>query len=377
MGDLGNILARHSNHSATVWQVQIMGSPQPRETARHPADMSKRNLTCWALSDGRRGMENQALGLAEAVAADGGIAIEVKRAKLSQSHAWMPEALLASPLASPLTHLSPDSDTLAAPWPDLLIGCGRVAAGLSLAMRRAAEKKGRKLVTVQTQNPRISPAFFDLVVPPAHDGLSGENVIPVLGAPNRVTPKRLEEEAKLWRPSVNNMPRPLVAVLIGGSSHAYEFTQAEASALCDQLLMLRADTGCGLAITASRRTGRTVGKYLRETLRGDGIWFWNDEGDNPYFGMLALADHIVVTSDSTNMVTEAAGTGKPIHVVHLPGGSKKFTRFHRAMETRGFTRRFDGMLESWTYEPLNEAARIAPQIRDLLGLNQVAIPAAE
>ena len=334
--------------------------------------MNDEPLICWALTDGRRGMENQALGLAEAVAAGGGMGVEVKRASLSGSRALMPEAMLASPFVNPLMHLAQGSDSLEAPWPDLLIGCGRAAVGLSVAIRRMAEAEGHRTLTVQTQDPRVSPDHFDLVIPPAHDGLRGNNVIPILGAPHRVSQLRLAEEAGRWAPSVANLPRPLVAVLIGGTSKAYEMTPEAARHLADQLLSLRAETGCGLAITASRRTGEANLKFLRENLRGQGIWFWDEEGENPYFGMLAFADHIFVTSDSTNMVTEAAATGKPIHVYHLPGGNQKFARFHRAMETRGLSRAFTGALETWEYEPLNEAARVAPKIRELLGLEDAA-----
>lgn len=314
-------------------------------------------------------MENQALGLAEAVAAPGDLTVEVKRVRLDPSRAWMPEAMLTSPFAAPLAHVAAGSDPLDGPLPDILIGCGRVAAGLSVALRRKAKRAGRKLLTVQTQHPRVSPGLFDLVIPPAHDRLSGKNVLPILGAPNRVTSALLTDEAARWQGRFADLPRPLVAVLIGGPSHAYGFGETEAKALCDQLLALKSETKCGLVITASRRTGKAVGAFLRKTLAGEGIWFWDGDGSNPYFGMLALADHIVVTADSTNMVTEAAGTGKPIHVFHLPGGSTKFDRFHNAMETRGFTRPLGGQLQCWRYEPLNEAARIAPRIRKLAGLS--------
>ncbi len=318
-------------------------------------------------------MENQVLGLAEAVAAGGGVEVVAKRAALAPARAWMPEALLAAPISNPLAHLAPSSDSLSEPWPQILIGCGRVAAGLSVALRRAADKAGHEMVTVQTQDPRISPAFFDLVVPPAHDGLRGANIMPILGSPNRVTPKRLETEAGKWRGLTDNLPRPLIAVLIGGSSHAYEFTEGAARRLCSQLLKLRDEQGCGLIITASRRTGPTIGKLLRDTLKGDGIWFWDDQGDNPYFGMLALADHIIVTSDSINMATEAAATGKPIHIFHLPGGGNKLARFHRSMETRGLARPFKGDLPTWSYEPLHEAARVAVRIRELVGAHGAAL----
>lgn len=351
-------MARANSNHETVLSSQAL-----------KALMTATPLTCWALSDGRRGMENQAFGLAEAVAAEGGVRVEVRRAQLTESHGFWPEAFLVLPFANPLGHLDPRSDSLESPWPDLLIGCGRQAVGLSVAIKRAAAKAGHKVVTVQCQDPRVNPALFDLVVPPHHDGLHGPNVIPVLGAPHRVTAARLAEEAPKWRPSVANLPKPLVAVLIGGQSKAYAMTPTDTNALCDQLLKLREETGCGFAITASRRTGPVNGKILRDRLKGAGIWFWDEEGENPYFGLLALADHILVTSDSTNMVTEAVSTGKPVHVLHLPGGNKKFARFHRAMETRGYTRTFHGKLTTWEYEPLNEAARIAPMIRAKIGLD--------
>ena len=334
--------------------------------------MSDKDLICWALSDGRRGMENQALGLAEAVAASGGLSIDVKTANISGFRGRLPERLLASSITNPLRHLSSDSDSLASPWPDLVIGCGRNAVGLSLAIKRAGVKTGKNVVTVQTQDPRVPAKLFDLVVPPFHDELTGPCVEGILGAPHRVTPDRLSEEARIWKASVANLPSPLVAVLIGGASRAYEMTGEATQLLCDQLLALRGTLDCGLVITASRRTGPANEKILRTRLRGTGIWFWDGTSENPYFGMLALADHILVTSDSTNMVTEAASTGKPVHVIHLPGGNEKFTRFHRSMETRGLTRTFRGALESWTYEPLNEAARIAPRIRAMLGLDSAA-----
>ena len=227
--------------------------------------MSTRQRICWALSDGRKGMENQALGLAEAVAAGGGVDVELKRCGLQGLAAQLPEVLLASPLAAPLSHLARDADSLNPPWPDLLIGCGRVAVGLSMAIKRAAKSQGHKVVTVQTQNPRISPRHFDLVVPPVHDGLTGPNVMATLGAPGRVTPDRLAAEAANWRPLANNLPRPLVAVLIGGTSSAYEFTEGAARQLSKHLLALRDEQGCGLMITASRRTGPRLGRLLRES----------------------------------------------------------------------------------------------------------------
>ena len=100
-----------------------------------------------------------------------------------------------------------------------------------------------------------------------------------------------------------------------------------------------------------------------EALRDTGADVWDETGDNPYLGFLAHADAIIVTGDSVNMVSEATSTGKPVHVAHLEGGSNKFRRFHQNMESRGITRPFNGTIENWDYEPLDDTAMIAAEIR--------------
>jgi hypothetical protein len=121
--------------------------------------------------------------------------------------------------------------------------------------------------------------------------------------------------------------------------------------------------GWGLMITPSRRTGARNEEILRRGLAGLPAEIWDGRGENPYFGILGLADHIVVTGDSVNMVSEAASSGKPVHVVHLRGGSPKFTRFHEALQAAGIARPFTGELESWSYTPLDETRRVAAEIR--------------
>ncbi len=331
--------------------------------------MIKTPLKCWTLSDGRAGMAHQALGLAQAIAAPGDIDVTVKTAALTGWVRGLPESLLVTGLVNPLRHLSAASDDLSQDWPDILVGCGRHAVGLSVALKRAAAKRGHRLFTVQTQNPRVATDYFDVVVPPAHDGLHGANVLPTLGAVNHITPDALKAGASDWSARFATLPRPLVAVLIGGTSHAYALTEDASDEIAQQLKALQSATGCGLIISTSRRTGTENEQILRGKLIGEGTWIWDGEGANPYLGMLGLADHIVVTADSTNMITEAASTGRPIHVLDLPGGTAKFTRFHQSMRARGIARHFEGGLPTWRYAPLQEAARIAPEIRRRMGLD--------
>ncbi len=114
----------------------------------------------------------------------------------------------------------------------------------------------------------------------------------------------------------------------------------------------------------SRRTGTDNIRLLRERLAAlPAAEVWDLEGENPYFGYLGLADHIVVTADSANMVSEAAATGKPVQVVELKGGNRKFREFHEAMRAAGYCRPFEGRLESWTYDPLDETGRVAAEVK--------------
>jgi mitochondrial fission protein ELM1 len=310
--------------------------------------------TCWTLSDGNPGNENSCLGLAEAV----GFEPEVKRIRPRAPWKWLPPALWFNALGAP----GPDGDRLVPPWPDLLIACGRLSVAPSIAIRRAAAKA---CFTVQLLDPRMPAECFDLVAAPRHDRVSGENVIATLGALHRVTPERLAAAAARFAASIEHLPHPRVAVLIGGSSKRHRLTPETAAALGDSLKAL----GAGLMVTASRRTGEANERLLRARLEGAATVFWDGAGDNPYFGYLALADAIVVTGDSVAMISEACATGKPVHVYDLPGGSAKFERFHREMRDAGCTRPFRGVIETWTYRPPDETARVAAEIR-----RRMAIP---
>jgi mitochondrial fission protein ELM1 len=116
-------------------------------------------------------------------------------------------------------------------------------------------------------------------------------------------------------------------------------------------------------VTPSRRTGEAQTRIIREALKGKPALVWDGTGDNPYFGFLGLADAVVVTCDSVNMVGEAAFTGRPVHVVELDGDSAKFRRFLDSMYAADAARPFVGTLESWEYAPLNATHVIAEAIR--------------
>jgi mitochondrial fission protein ELM1 len=307
---------------------------------------------CWVLSDGKAGTEVQSLGLAEAL----GFEPEIKRIAVRAPWRWLPPGLWIQPLRS----LAPDGAPLAPPWPEVLIASGRLTAAPALAVRRAGRGG---CFTIQIQDPKVAPRRFDLVVAPRHDRLSGANVVSMLGALHRVTPRRLAEAAARHGPDLAYLPRPRVAVLIGGTSRAYRMTPLGARRLGAQLASLARDQGAGLMITVSRRTEAANEAALRAALEGVPAAFWDGRGANPYLGYLALADALIVTADSVTMISEAAATGRPVHVAALEGGSAKFRRFHAAMREAGITRPFAGRIEAWSYARLDETGRIAAEVK--------------
>ncbi len=307
---------------------------------------------CWVMTDGKIGMEVQCLGLAEAL----GFEPRFKRIQVTKPWRWLPPQLIPNPL----TTIGPKGDRLAPPWPEVLIASGRQTVAASMAIRRAS---GGATFTVQIQNPAAGPAAFDAVVAPRHDRLTGANVIETLGGLNRITEARLSAAAAKFGPAFAHLPRPLVAVVLGGNNRAYRFTKAIARRLGADLAQLCRTEGAGLLVTASRRTDPGTLALLRAALTGCAAEIWDGEGENPYFGFLGLADAFVVTGDSVNMVCEAATTGKPVYVVELAGGSAKFARFHQTLRQAGATRPFAGRLEHWSYPPLRDTEFAAAEVR--------------
>lgn len=306
----------------------------------------------WAVSDGRAGIENQALGLAEAVARRAPVHVSVKRVRLRTPWSWAPPGFTPAPRQA----LTIDSDPIQPPWPDIWIGCGRASVPLSMGVRRWS--RGKTLVA-QLQDPRVNPHEFDVVVPPIHDQLEGANVLPIVGACHRVTHERLEQALADYPSPLDDLPGPRFAVLIGGKSKRQDISADRARAIADALVQVQGETGGTLMATLSRRTSDAARVQFRTWLAPHCTVFFEGEGLNPYFAMLAACDHIFVTGDSVSMATEAAATGKPVHVLAVDGPAGKLGRFHQSLQRRGCARPFAGKLETWTYPPLLETDRVA------------------
>jgi hypothetical protein len=309
--------------------------------------------TAWVLSNDIVGMDNQSFGLAEALDLD----CVKKRVVVAAPWRYLPPNLWLSPLR----FLGAGSDNFAPPWPDVVIGTGRLNVAVAVAIKRAS---GGRTVNIRVQHPQMNLGAFDIIAAPQHDDLQGANVFSTLGAVNRVTQARLDDAAQQFSAEYANLPRPLIGVLLGGSNRKYTLDAAFAERLADQLIQAQQHGGTVL-ITPSRRTDAIVVEVLRRRLPNARIW--DGVSANPYFAYLALADYLVVTADSVNMASEASFTGKPVYVAGLTGGNHKFEDFHRSLQARGCTRPFTGELAHWQYQPLDETRWVADKIKHRLG----------
>jgi mitochondrial fission protein ELM1 len=307
--------------------------------------------SAWILSDAYAGLQAQAIGLAEAA----GLPHELRILAPHPPWRWIAAKLWPAPLSAV-------PDAVRGILPQVVIGAGGKAAPVIAELRRHGAQ------AVQVQHPRMDPRRFDLIVVNRHDGLTGPNVVVTRTALHRVTPRRLAEAAKIWRDAVAALPRPLVAILVGGSNGRHRLDLAAGTALAEQLAEMMRRDHVGLMLTPSRRTDPAVVGVLRKQLGPLGAWVWDGHGENPYFGMLALADVIVATEDSVSMVSEAVATTAPVLLAGLPGASRRIDAFHQALLDEGRIRRFAGRCEVWPTAPLDDTPLAGAELRRRLRL---------
>ena len=314
--------------------------------------MTDSPLTCFVISDGRRGIENQALGLAEAA---GRLrTLEILTHTIENGAAFK----AASPSLQYAMKSKPTDYGLGGPPPHIAIGCGRQAIAPLLALKNAHPDT----FTVYIQDPRMDTDRFDLVIAPEHDTLTGPNVETMIGSPNRVTEAEIAGQTLTFADELNALPMPRAAMLIGGTSKTHKLGKPQHDAHMRAAKELMAQ-GYSLLITTSRRTPDwAITDYTLLDSDNDNVWSYNGDGPNPFFAFLGGADIILATEDSTNMLTEAASTGKPVFTLPMQGKAGKFEQLYKSLDERCNIRPYDGELTSQNYVPLEETQRIAEQL---------------
>lgn len=309
--------------------------------------------TCWAISDGAAGNERQVLALARALKA----APRVMQVSLCQPWAALsPRLTLGAASALRLR----DGSSIQSPWPDFAIGCGRRAALLTRMLRAWS---GGQTQTIQILDPRISSAHFDFVITPQHDAKVGNNVIRTIGALNPVDDEWLAEgRARFAHFADHACPR--VGILIGASNRAQRIDDEYCDGLLEHCSALHASEGSSFLVTVSRRTPLASSARLRHAFAHLPGLFWAgpEDGENPYAGILAWADRLIVTPDSVNMISEACASGPPVWTYAPQAIVGKLARFHAELIGGGHLRVVGSADSRPATAPLRETAAVAELI---------------
>lgn len=309
----------------------------------------------WLLADDRAGNVNQLLGVAEA------LGWPAARREIRYTR-WvrLPNMLRGASLLG----LTADSRAaLKPPFPDVVLSAGRRSFPAARWIKKAS---GGKTKIVQLMHPGAAGfGEADLVVLPVHDGYRGRSraVMSVVGTPHRITEKRLAQEREKWEKVFRKYPRPRLSLIVGGATKDKPFTAAQAHELAAGV-KLKAPRS--ILVTTSRRTPEAVIDVLKRELP-EPLFFYQfgGSGENPYFGLLACADEIVVTGDSMSMCSECCAAGVPVSLFApetMVGA--KHRRFLAALAEKGYA----ALLGAPARAPkgrLNPAAEIAARIKKL------------
>lgn len=318
-----------------------------------------RGRSGWIISDGKAGHEAQGRGIFEAMGLDYAVK-HIRPGRLQQFLA--PYAPVARS-----ERLGAEGSTFAPPWPDFAVAAGRLTVPYIRALKQHA---GRATYTIILQDPKVSLSTADFFWMPEHDRKRGANVVTTAVPPHGFSPDRLAALRAAPPPvAFQDLPRPWVAVLVGGNGSSYRFTDGDAVRLAEALRSIGA-LGASLLVTPSRRTPPSLLGAVADAIADLPHFLWDGSGDNPYPALLAHADRFVVTADSVNMCSEPAVTGRPIHLFTPSGGSAKFARYHAALARYGVVRPLPDRvtsLDDWSYVPLYAAADIAVAIAERWG----------
>jgi len=243
---------------------------------------------------------------------------------------------------------------------DIIISCGRKSVIPSIYLK---QKFKNKVMNIHIQDPKVSLDNFDYVVAPEHDSLSGKNVLISKGAIHYLRDGELEENKNYLKSQVNK--EKLVTLIFGGPNRYYKYDNQIIDEIFSKIKNNFINKGYQLIFIPSMRTPKTIIDKAKDYFDESQIVITNVD-KKAYLCSLKLADHIVVTCDSTSMISEAAMTGKPIYVAQVPAIKKndRFEKFFELFKSLNIIKDFENSLKVWNYEKLNETDKISRYIKE-------------
>jgi len=242
---------------------------------------------------------------------------------------------------------------------DIIISCGRKSVIPSIFIKKNSEKK---VFNIHIQDPKVSLDNFDVVVVPHHDNLSGNNVISTKGAIHYLSIQEINEN-KGYLSNKIKPAKEVVALILGGPNKYYKFTKENIKNVFLKITENFIKKNFQLIVVPSIRTPKDIIKFANEHYGKDHLVI-NEVDKKAYLSALGLSKFVVVTCDSSSMISEAAITGKPIYVADIPATKDdyRFRKFISLFKELNIIRILDSNIENWDYEKLDETNRVAKEI---------------
>ena len=300
------------------------------------------------LTEGLHGMISQVEGLAKA------LDLDYIHEKIELNNPWV----LVPPSLTPVkrfvfkNQIKKDFD--------VIISCGRKSVIPSIFIKKNSDKK---ITNIHIQNPKVSLKNFDFVVVPDHDSIDGPNVLISKGAIHYITIDEVNK-AKDYLQNKIQKEKDVITLILGGPTKYYNYTNENIIQIFSKVNKHIIEKNLQLIVIPSNRTPERIIKFAKEYFNKNRLII-DSVDKQAYLSSLALAKYIVVTCDSSSMISEAALTGKPIYVAVIPAirSDKRFQKFRNLLESMNIIRKLEDELDTWNYEKLDETNRIAKQIK--------------
>jgi len=306
------------------------------------------------LTQGMHGMISQVEGLAKA------LDIDFTHHKVELNHFWKLIPPNLSPISQSVFKKINHDDF------DVIISCGRKSVIPSIHLKNTANKK---VFNIHIQDPKVNLNHFDFIVAPEHDAIEGKNVINTKGAIHYLTENEISENKDYLNSFIKKDERKIWALIMGGPTKYYDYSTKNMKHIFTALYKLLKKHNFQLVVIPSMRTPINTIHYAREFF-GENHTVIGDVDKKAYLSALAIAENIVVTCDSSSMISEAALTGKPIYIASIlpKKNDKRFQRFRNLFRELNIIRNLGEEVEIWSYEKLDETNRVANIIKQKINL---------
>jgi mitochondrial fission protein ELM1 len=244
---------------------------------------------------------------------------------------------------------------------DVIISCGRKSVIPSIHLKNTVKKK---VFNIHIQDPKVDLNHFDFIVAPEHDGIEGQNVISTKGAIHYLTESEINENKDYLNSFIKKDERKIWALIMGGPTKHYEYSSENIKGIFENLSNLNKENNFQLVVIPSMRTPKNIIQYAKDYF-GENHTVIENVDKKAYLSALAISEKIVVTCDSSSMISEAALTGKPIYVANISPkkNDKRFQKFRNLFRELNITRILGEEIENWNYQKLDETNRVANIIK--------------